>query len=74
MSSSNTCATAGTCRLDPKTGAPFVRGALEYMKPSEWARLRYEEALERGDAASAQAYLSMHELWVRREQETKKGG
>ena len=41
--------------------------------PSAWCRERYEEALERGDAASAQAYLSMHELWVRRERETKRG-
>nr|DAW27326.1 MAG TPA: hypothetical protein [Caudoviricetes sp.] len=41
--------------------------------PSAWCRERYEEALERGDAASAQAYLNMHELWVRRERETKRG-
>lgn len=45
----------------------------EPLSPSAWCRERYEEALERGNAASAQAYLSMHELWVRREQETKKG-
>lgn len=44
------------------------------MAPSAWCRKYYEEALERGDAASAQAYLSMHELWVRREQETKRVG
>lgn len=27
MSSLNTCVTAGTRRLDPQTGMPFVRGA-----------------------------------------------
>ena len=55
-------------------GRLCIKDEQEPLVPSAWCRQRYEEALERGDAASAQAYLSMHELWVRREQETKKGG
>ena len=31
--------------------------------PSDWARAQYEDALDRGDAASARDYLSIYGLW-----------
>lgn len=38
------------------------------LLPSDWARAQYEAALERGDSASAQDYLSIYELWKSRNQ------
>ena len=54
-------------------GRFYIKYEQETPATSAWCRERYEEALERGDAASAQDYLSLYELWVQREQAAKKG-
>lgn len=37
------------------------------MSCSDWARAKYEMAVECGDDVSAQHYMEMHQVWLDRE-------
>ena len=55
MSSLNTCVTAGTRRLDPQTGMPFVRGAC---REDGYRFVTYQKTVVRKDD-------TFKELWLR---------